>query len=541
MGRPTHPRQTHFLYGNAAPFSQRKEPRRDYRRLAQRRRVACHRCVRRARTDMGQIRSTKTAIRRTLRSDLCCEMEQKRSVVVNGERRQMCDRVANRRRQRIVAVSNSRGRDPSPIQNATAKIDEYARGLISGTGSTLFEELGLYYIGPVDGHNLGDLVELLKEVKDTQSVGPVLIHVVTEKGRGYLPAESAQDKMHGVVKYDIMTGKQKKGASKAPSYTNMFADALIAEADRDSRVVAVHAAMAGGTGLYRFDKKFPERCFDVGIAEQHAVTFCAGLACEGMVPFATIYSSFLQRGYDQVIHDVCLQKLPVRFAMDRAGLVGADGATHCGAFDVTYMSCLPNMVVMAPSNEAELAHMVATAKVIEDRPSCLRYPRGQGIGVDLEAEGVGPDMKGQPLEIGKAIVRRAGSDVCLLGYGTMVNNCVEAAETLAAHGVSATVVDARFCKPLDTTLIRELARSHAALITVEEGSVGGFGSHVLQFLALEGLLDGSMKVRPMNLPDRFIDHGQQSEQIAEAGLSAAHIANTALSMLGKKKESTLVM
>eukprot|EP01025_Chloroclados_australasicus_P004796 TRINITY_DN11289_c0_g1_i3.p1 TRINITY_DN11289_c0_g1~~TRINITY_DN11289_c0_g1_i3.p1 ORF type:complete len:723 (+),score=89.23 TRINITY_DN11289_c0_g1_i3:177-2345(+) len=430
---------------------------------------------------------------------------------------------------------------PSPIQNATAKIDEYARGLISGTGSTLFEELGLYYIGPVDGHNLGDLVELLKEVKDTQSVGPVLIHVVTEKGRGYLPAESAQDKMHGVVKYDIMTGKQKKGASKAPSYTNMFADALIAEADRDSRVVAVHAAMAGGTGLYRFDKKFPERCFDVGIAEQHAVTFCAGLACEGMVPFATIYSSFLQRGYDQVIHDVCLQKLPVRFAMDRAGLVGADGATHCGAFDVTYMSCLPNMVVMAPSNEAELAHMVATAKVIEDRPSCLRYPRGQGIGVDLEAEGVGPDMKGQPLEIGKAIVRRAGSDVCLLGYGTMVNNCVEAAETLAAHGVSATVVDARFCKPLDTTLIRELARSHAALITVEEGSVGGFGSHVLQFLALEGLLDGSMKVRPMNLPDRFIDHGQQSEQIAEAGLSAAHIANTALSMLGKKKESTLVM
>eukprot|EP01026_Neomeris_dumetosa_P020216 TRINITY_DN1814_c0_g1_i3.p1 TRINITY_DN1814_c0_g1~~TRINITY_DN1814_c0_g1_i3.p1 ORF type:complete len:772 (-),score=125.55 TRINITY_DN1814_c0_g1_i3:413-2728(-) len=428
---------------------------------------------------------------------------------------------------------------PDPIQQATAKIDEYARGMISGTGSTLFEELGLYYIGPVDGHDVQGLVELFKEVKDTQSVGPVLIHLVTEKGRGYLPAELAQDKMHGVVKYDYLTGKQKKGSAKVGSYTNFYADALIAEAEADSRVVAVHAAMAGGTGLSRFDKKFADRCFDVGIAEQHAVTFAAGLACEGMIPFATIYSTFLQRGYDQIVHDVCLQNLPVRFAMDRAGLVGADGATHCGAFDVAYMSCLPNMVVMAPSNEAELINMVATAKAIDDRPCCFRYPRGNGIGVDLDAEGIGPDMKGTPLEVGKGVVRRGGTDICLLGYGSMVNSCIEAAEALSKQGVSATVVDARFCKPLDTVLIRQLAKEHQAIITVEEGSVGGFGSHVLQFLALEGLLDGSLKVRPMTLPDRFIDHGSQTDQLAEAGLSAAHITNTALSLLGKR--SSLVV
>lgn len=424
---------------------------------------------------------------------------------------------------------------PGVIQNATAKIDEYARGMISGTGSTLFEELGFYYIGPVDGHNLQDLIDVLTEIKATDTVGPVLLHVVTEKGRGYLPAESASDKMHGVVQYDTVTGKQIKAKSQAQSYTNYFADALVAEAKKDARIVGIHAAMGGGTGMNRFEKVFPERVYDVGIAEQHAVTFAAGLACEGLAPFVAIYSSFLQRGYDQVVHDVSLQNLPVRFAMDRAGLVGADGATHCGAFDVAYMACLPNIVCMAPSNEAELINMVATCAAIDDRPSCFRFPRGTGVGLDLASEGIAPDLKGTPLPIGKMRLRRGGADVALVGYGNPVNDCLAAAELLELSGVSATVVDARFCKPLDTDMLRKLAKEHPVMITVEEGSIGGFASHVMQFLCLDGLMDGNLKFRPMTLPDRYIEHGTQAEQLAEAGVDASHIAATALAVLGRKK------
>eukprot|EP00878_Enallax_costatus_P000400 GHUV01000488.1.p1 GENE.GHUV01000488.1~~GHUV01000488.1.p1 ORF type:complete len:739 (+),score=252.51 GHUV01000488.1:855-3071(+) len=430
---------------------------------------------------------------------------------------------------------------PQPIQVATSKIDEYARGMISGSGSTLFEELGLYYIGPVDGHNVDDLVAVLNDVKSADTVGPVLVHVITEKGRGYLPAETAQDKMHGVVKFDPRTGVQQKGTAQAGSYTNYFADALIAEAERDSRIVAVHAAMAGGTGLYRFEKRFPERIFDVGIAEQHAVTFAAGVATEGITPVCAIYSSFLQRGYDQVVHDVALQNLPVRFAMDRAGLVGADGATHCGAFDVTYMASLPNMVCMAPSNEADLIHMVATAVAIDDRPSCFRFPRGNGIGVDLAAEGITKDLKGTPLEVGRGIVRRQGKDVCLLAYGSAANEALAAADLLQRSGISATVVDARFCKPLDTDLIRRCAREHPVMISIEEGAIGGFAAHVMQFLACEGLLDGGLKFRPMTLPDSWIDHGRYEDQLAMAGLTASHIASTALVTLGKPKDAQLTL
>ncbi|KAL6772036.1 DXS1 [Auxenochlorella protothecoides x Auxenochlorella symbiontica] len=426
---------------------------------------------------------------------------------------------------------------PDVIQNATAKIDEYARGMISGTGSTLFEELGFYYIGPVDGHNMQDLVDVLSEIKATETVGPVLLHVVTQKGRGYTPAETASDRMHGVVQYDTLTGKQKKGSGGPQSYTNYFADALVAEAKRDARVLGIHAAMGGGTGMNRFEAAFPDRVFDTGIAEQHAVTFAAGLATEGLVPFVAIYSTFLQRGYDQIVHDVSLQSLPVRFALDRAGNVGADGATHAGAFDVTYLACLPNMVVMAPSNEAELVHAVATAAAIDDRPSAFRFPRGNGLGVDLAAAGVSDDLKGQPMEVGRGVVRRGGADVALLGYGTCVNACLAAADLLAAQGVSATVVDARFCKPLDTALVRRMAAEHPVMITVEEGSIGGFAAHVMQFLALEGLLDGKLKFRPMTLPDRYIEHGTQAEQMAEAGLTASHIAGTALSVMGVKRDA----
>ncbi len=465
---------------------------------------------------------------------------------------------------------------PEAVQKATAKIDEYARGLISGTGSTLFEELGLYYIGPVDGHNIDDLVAVLKDVKSAETVGPVLIHVVTEKGRGYEPAEVAQDRMHGVVKFDPKTGQQKTTASKTMSYTNYFADSLIAEAEKDNRIIAVHAAMAGGTGLtrwvgeasdlshicihrahgekeicgssteilflvtpaeIRFEKKFPDRVFDVGIAEQHAVTFAAGLACEGMIPFAAIYSSFIQRGYDQIVHDVCLQKLPVRFAMDRAGMVGADGATHVGAFDVTFMASLPHMVTMAPSNEAELINMVATAVAIDDAPSCFRYPRGNGIGVDLAAHGITKDLKGVPLEIGKGVVRREGKDACLLAYGSSVNEALVAAEMLQKNGVTCTVIDARFCKPLDTALIRRAAKEHPVMISIEEGSIGGFAAHVLQFLSLDGLLDGKLKFRPMCLPDTFIEHGDYRDQLQLAGLTPGQIASTVLTTMGRTKEA----
>lgn len=423
-----------------------------------------------------------------------------------------------------------------PMHELAAKVDEYARGMISGSGSTLFEELGLYYIGPVDGHNIDDLVSILKEVKTTKTTGPVLIHVVTEKGRGYPYAERAADKYHGVVKFDPATGKQFKGNSATQSYTTYFAEALIAEAEADKNIVAIHAAMGGGTGLNLFLRRFPQRCFDVGIAEQHAVTFAAGLACEGLKPFCAIYSSFMQRAYDQVVHDVDLQKLPVRFAMDRAGLVGADGPTHCGAFDVTFMACLPNMVVMAPSDEAELFHMVATAAAIDDRPSCFRYPRGNGIGVQLP-----PGKKGVPLEVGKGRVLIEGERVALLGYGSAVQSCLAAASLLESHGLRLTVADARFCKPLDHALIRKLAKSHEVLITVEEGSIGGFGSHVAQFLALDGLLDGKVKWRPLVLPDRYIDHGSPVDQLAEAGLTPSHIAATVFNVLEQKREAFEVM
>ncbi|KDP29794.1 hypothetical protein JCGZ_18729 [Jatropha curcas] len=413
-----------------------------------------------------------------------------------------------------------------------AKVDEYARGMISASGSTLFEELGLYYIGPVDGHNVEDLVTIFQKVKAMPAQGPVLIHIVTEKGKGYPPAEAAADKMHGVVKYDVPTGKQFKPKSPTLSYTQYFAEALIKEAEIDNKIVAIHAAMGGGTGLNYFQKKFPDRCFDVGIAEQHAVTFAAGLATEGLKPFCAIYSSFLQRGYDQVVHDVDLQKLPVRFALDRAGLVGADGPTHCGAFDITYMACLPNMVVMAPSDEAELVHMVATAAAIDDRPSCFRFPRGNGIGAALP-----PNNKGTPLEIGKGRILMEGNSVAILGYGSIVRQCVEAANKLRTRDISVTVADARFCKPLDTDLIRRLTREHEILITVEEGSIGGFCSHVSHFLSLSGILDGDLKLRSMVLPDRYIDHGSPQDQIQEAGLSSNHIAATVLSLLGKPKEA----
>eukprot|EP00884_Botryococcus_braunii_P014880 jgi/Botrbrau1/23393/Bobra.0051s0039.2 len=432
-------------------------------------------------------------------------------------------------RERVKAFTKTL---PAPLQDATAKMDEYARGMISGVASTLFEELGCFYVGPIDGHDVSQLVDILRDLKETPVQGPVLLHVRTQKGQGYKFAEEASDRMHGVGKYDPETGEQFKGAEKTPSYTHFFADALIAEAELDSRVQGIHAAMGGGTGMNRFAKRFQSRTYDVGIAEQHAVTFAAGLACEGLVPVVAIYSSFLQRGYDQVIHDVALQSLPVRFAMDRAGLVGADGATHSGFADVTFMGCLPNMVVMAPSNEAELCNALATAIAYDEGPSCFRFPRGNGIGVDLAEFGVAPNYKGRPWVLGKASIRRSGKDVAFLAYGTVVNDCLAAAEMLAANGVSATVVDMRFCKPLDKEIVKRCAKEHPVVITVEENAIGGFGSHVLHCLALEGLLDTNVKVRPMVLPDRFIEHATQQEQLATAGLDAAHIFATAIKTLG---------
>ncbi|XP_028787122.1 probable 1-deoxy-D-xylulose-5-phosphate synthase 2, chloroplastic [Neltuma alba] len=413
----------------------------------------------------------------------------------------------------------------SQAHEVAAKLDTLVRGVAGGSGVCLFEELGLYYIGPLNGHNMEDLTYVFENLKTSPLIGPVLVHIITEKGKGYLPAENAPDKMHGVVKFDPRSGKQMKKKTSTLSYTQYFAESLIAEAKVDDKIVAIHAAMGGGTGLNLFQKEFPNRCFDVGIAEQHAVTFAAGLATEGFKPFCAIYSTFLQRGFDQVAHDVDLQRLPVRFAMDRAGLVGADGPTHCGAFDTTYMACLPNMVVMAPSDETELMHMIATAVAIDDRPCCFRYPRGNGIGTTLP-----PNNKGTPLEVGKGRVIKEGCRVALVGYGTTVQNCVEASKILEAHGVSTTVADARFCKPLDRGLMTELAKQHEILITVEEGAIGGFGSHVSHFLGLNGLLDGNLKWRPMTLPDRYIDHGSQADQTEAAGLSANHIAATALTL-----------
>ncbi|UUX50739.1 1-deoxy-D-xylulose-5-phosphate synthase [Nisaea acidiphila] len=417
---------------------------------------------------------------------------------------------------------------PKPVEETARRAEEFARGMV--TGGTLFEELGFYYVGPVDGHNLDHLLPVLRNVRDMDRDRPVLLHVVTEKGRGHPFGQPAADKYHAVPKFDVVTGEVKKPVSNAPSYTSVFAGALIREAEEDRSIVAVTAAMPSGTGLDRFAKAFPERSFDVGIAEQHAVTFAAGMACEGMKPFTAIYSTFLQRGYDQVVHDVAIQKLPVRFAIDRAGLVGADGATHAGAYDLAYLGCLPDFVIMAPSDEAELVHMVATAAAIDDRPSAFRYPRGEGVGVELPA-------RGDVLEIGKGRVVREGSKVALLSLGCRLQECLAAADDLAARGLSATVADARFAKPLDRDLLRRLAAEHEMLVTVEEGSIGGFATQVMHALAEEGLLDSGLKVRPLVLPDRFIDHDAPDRQYHEAGLDAAGIVGTVLAAFGVDEAS----
>ncbi|HEY9536938.1 MAG TPA: 1-deoxy-D-xylulose-5-phosphate synthase [Kiloniellaceae bacterium] len=415
-------------------------------------------------------------------------------------------------------------RFPRPIELAAKRAEEYARGLF--TGGTLFEELGFFYVGPIDGHNLDHLLPVLKNVRDAHYEGPVLIHCVTQKGKGYEPAEAAADKYHGVAKFDVVTGKQAKSTPKAPSYQNVFAAGLIAEAEHDETIVAVTAAMPSGTGLNKFAERFPKRTFDVGIAEQHAVTFCAGLACEGFKPFAAIYSTFLQRAYDQVVHDVAIQSLPVRFAIDRAGMVGADGVTHQGSYDLTYLGCLPNFVIMAPSDEAELMHMVATACQIDDRPSAIRYPRGEALGIEMPA-------RGTPLAIGKGRVVREGSKVAILSLGTRLEDSLAAADDLAARGLSTTVADARFAKPLDEDLLRRLAREHEVLVTVEEGAIGGFSAQVMQFLAREGVFDKGLKFRPMTLPDTFIDHDRPETQIVQAGLGRAGILTTVLEALGQ--------
>ena len=413
---------------------------------------------------------------------------------------------------------------PKFLEQRARAMEEYARGLV--TGGTLFEEMGFFYVGPIDGHNLDHLLPVLKNVRDAKE-GPILVHVVTQKGKGYAPAEASADKYHGVVKFDVATGKQVKAKANAPSYTKVFGESLVKEAQKDDKIVAITAAMPGGTGIDIFGKAFPHRTFDVGIAEQHAITFAAGLATEGYKPFAAIYSTFLQRAYDQIVHDVAIQKLPVRFALDRAGLVGADGPTHAGSFDTAYLGCLPGFVLMAAADEAELVHMVATAVAIDDRPSALRYPRGDGVGVDMPEFGV-------PLEIGKGRIIKEGSSVALLSYGTRLQECLLAAETLASHGLTTTVADARFAKPLDTDLVLRLAREHEVLITVEEGSIGGFGSYVIQTLAEHGALDSGTKVRCMVLPDVFIDQDSPAAMYAQAGLDAKGIVAKVFEALGKK-------
>ncbi|HVC54184.1 MAG TPA: 1-deoxy-D-xylulose-5-phosphate synthase [Stellaceae bacterium] len=414
---------------------------------------------------------------------------------------------------------------PKRLETMARRAEELARSFV--TGGTLFEEMGFYYIGPIDGHNLDHLLPVLKNVRDSRERGPVLIHVVTEKGHGYLPAEQADDKWHSVAKFEVVTGAQAKSASKAPSYTSVFAKSLIKEAEADDRIVAITAAMPSGTGLHTFGERFPTRTFDVGIAEQHAVTFAAGLAADGMKPFAAIYSTFLQRAYDQVVHDVAIQKLPVRFAIDRAGLVGNDGQTHAGSFDLGYLGALPGFVIMAAADEAELFHMVATCAAIDDAPSAVRFPRGDGIGVPL------PE-RGTPLEIGRGRVVREGTTIALLSLGARLGECLKAAQELGAYGLSTTVADARFAKPLDFDLINRLAREHEVLITIEEGAIGGFSSFVLHHLAESGLLDHGLKIRPMVLPDRFLDHDSPAAQYDAAGLNAKHIVATALAALGRE-------
>ncbi|RMF04447.1 MAG: 1-deoxy-D-xylulose-5-phosphate synthase, partial [Alphaproteobacteria bacterium] len=414
---------------------------------------------------------------------------------------------------------------PKTWERRAARAEEYTRGF--WTGGTLFEELGFYYVGPIDGHNFDHLLPVLRNVRDAQE-GPILVHVVTKKGKGYAPAENSDDKGHATARFNVVTGAQEKAKPKAPSYTKVFANTLTRLAARDDRIVAVTAAMPSGTGLDIFGKAFPERCFDVGIAEQHAVTFCAGLAAEGYKPFAAIYSTFLQRAYDQVVHDVAVQKLPVRFAIDRAGLVGADGPTHAGSFDIAYLACLPDFVLMAAADEAELARMVVTAARIDDRPSAFRYPRGEGLGVPLPEDP-------EPLEIGKGRVVREGSAVAILSLGARLAECLVAADLLAAQGLPATVADARFAKPLDTELLTRLALEHEVLITIEEGSIGGFGSHVMKYLSDEGLLDGGLKVRSMTLPDVFLDQDKPEAMYRRAGLDAEGIVKTVFAALGRER------
>jgi 1-deoxy-D-xylulose-5-phosphate synthase len=410
---------------------------------------------------------------------------------------------------------------PRPLHSAARKTDEFARGMTMG--GTLFEELGFYYVGPVDGHNLDHLIPVLENIRDAEE-GPILLHVVTQKGKGYAPAEASADKYHGVQKFDVITGTQAKAPPGPPSYTNVFAQALVAEGERDDRICAITAAMPAGTGLDKFQARFPDRSFDVGIAEQHAVTFAAGLAAQGMRPFCAIYSTFLQRAYDQVVHDVAIQNLPVRFAIDRAGLVGADGATHAGSFDVTYLATLPNMVVMAAADEAELVHMTHTAALYDDGPIALRYPRGNGIGLPLPTT---PER----LEIGKGRVVREGKKVAILSLGTRLEEALKAADQLEAKGLSTTVADLRFAKPLDQALIRRLLTSHEVVVTVEEGAIGGLGAHVLTYASDEGLIDAGLKLRTMRLPDVFQDQDKPEKQYDEAGLNAPQILDTVLKAL----------
>jgi len=412
---------------------------------------------------------------------------------------------------------------PKSWERRAARMEEYTRHLWQG--GMWFEELGFYYVGPIDGHDLDQLLPVLKNVRDTRQ-GPILVHVVTKKGKGYAPAEESDDKYHGVARFNVVTGAQVKPKQNAPSFTRVFADSLIAEARKDKRIVAITAAMPDGTGLDLFGREFPERTFDVGIAEQHAVTFAAGLATEGLKPFCALYSTFLQRAYDQVVHDVAIQRLPVRFAIDRAGLVGADGPTHAGSFDLAYLGCLPDFVIMAAADEAELVHMVATARAIDDRPSAFRYPRGEGMGVERPEEGV-------PLAIGKGRIVREGTAVAILSLGARLPEALKAADQLAAMGLSTTVADARFMKPLDRDLIGRLAKEHEVLVTIEEGSIGGFGSHVLQHLADSGLLDRGLKVRTLTMPDAFIDHDAPARMYEKAGLAAPDIVRTALAALGR--------
>jgi 1-deoxy-D-xylulose-5-phosphate synthase len=413
---------------------------------------------------------------------------------------------------------------PKVIADRANRAEEYSRGFMVG-GGTLFEELGFYYVGPIDGHNLDHLLPVLKNVRDAET-GPILVHVVTQKGKGYGPAEASADKYHAVVKFDIATGAQAKAKPNAPGYQNVFGQSLVKEAEKDEKIVGITAAMPSGTGIDIFAKSFPERTFDVGIAEQHAVTFAAGLATEGFKPFCAIYSTFLQRGYDQIVHDVAIQSLPVRFAIDRAGLVGADGATHAGSFDNAYLGCLPNFVIMAASDEAELVHMVATQVAIDDRPSAVRYPRGEGRGVEMPEAGV-------PLEIGKGRIVRQGTKIALLSFGTRLAECEKAADELATLGLSTTIADARFMKPLDVDMVLKLAREHEILLTIEEGAIGGFGSHVMQTLAEHGMLDGGLRMRSMVLPDVFLDHDSPNAMYARAGLDAKGIVAKVFETLGK--------